>query len=166
MSQRDEGREEDQIPQSLLQLNRETVDSWCLFLFTSPFFSLVFSHHSLLLCASPLLSLLSVRILMYSIKLPSFLPHSLWLFPALHSQPLLFLLYLMFFSHLCSSSLPSLPSFLCSFNTTTTTTSSFLLNFPLPSLPCITGLWRRWVPVHHQGDNHPHGELQLPCLWL
>lgn len=41
-----------------------------------------------------------------------------------------------------------------------------LLNFPLPSRPCVTGLWGRWLPVHHQGDDHPHGELQLPCLRL
>lgn len=148
-------REEDQIPQRPLQLNRETIDSWSLFLFTSLFFSLVFSHHSLLLCASSLLSLLSPSILMYSIKVPSFVPHSLWLFPAPHSSPLFPLLHILFFFSLLSQCFPSLspPPF-------------SLPNFPLPSLPCITGLWGRWFPVHHQGDNHPHGELQLPCLRL
>ena len=40
------------------------------------------------------------------------------------------------------------------------------LNCPLPSPPCIAGLWGRRLPVHHQGDNHPHGKLQLPCLRL
>lgn len=49
---------EDQIPQRLLKLNRETIDSWSLFPFTSLFSSPVFSHHTLLLCASSPLSAL------------------------------------------------------------------------------------------------------------
>lgn len=57
--------------------------------------------------------------------------------------------------------------FLCSSTTTSAPLPPFSLpKFPLPSLPCVTGLWGRWLPVHHQGDNHSHGELQLPCLWL
>lgn len=40
------------------------------------------------------------------------------------------------------------------------------LNVPLSSLPHVAGLWGRRLPVHHQGDDHPHGELQLPCLWI
>lgn len=54
--------------------------------------------------AACLLSLLSPSILMYSIKLPSFLPHSLWLFPAPHSSPPFPLSHLLVFLALISSS--------------------------------------------------------------
>lgn len=43
---------------------------------------------------------------------------------------------------------------------------SSLPKFSPPSLLCVTGLWGRRLPLHHQSDNHPHGKLQLPCLWL
>ncbi len=96
-----------------------------------------------------------VRLLfLLSTHLRLFVPHSLWLFPAPHSSALFPLLHFLFLFSL-SFSPSSSPSPLLS-----------LLNFPLLSLCCVTGLWGRWLPVHHQGDNYPHGKLQLPCLWL
>lgn len=71
--------------------------------------------------------------------------YSLWLFPTPYSHP----------------SAPS-SSLLLYFHCL-----SFLyLVFLFHLFSCITGLWGRWLPVHHQGDNDPHGELQLPCLRL
>lgn len=43
---------------------------------------------------------------------------------------------------------------------------SQMLPPPLNPPSCLPGLWGRRLPVHHQGDNHPHGELQLPRLRL
>lgn len=90
--------EQDQIPNCLLQLNRETLDSWFVFLPPSLFLSPVSSHHSLLLQSSSL----------QSIKLPMFPTGSLWIcctqffttFSSLASFPI---------STSPNSSLPSLP---------------------------------------------------------
>lgn len=113
------------------------------------FLSYLFPSLPAVLC---LLSILSPSILMFSIKLPSFHPHSLWLLPTPHSLPLFPLLHLLLFSYLCSfPSFSSTPTFFIPY-------SIFLLS--------VTGLWGRWLPVHHQGDNHPHGELQLSRLRL
>lgn len=108
-----------------------------------------FAHHSfsplshpIIPCCCTLRSLLSTVIVTQYIKLPTFSTDSLWMPPAPNSSPLS----------------PVLVP--CSFSIYNSANSS------LPSLPCITGLWGRWLPVHHQGDNNTHGELQLPCVWL
>lgn len=80
---------EDQIPQRLLRLNGETVDSWSLCFCASFFFSPVSSHHSLLLPTSPLLSWqVSLCIQPSHLHSSYLLPlGSLWLFPAAHPSP-------------------------------------------------------------------------------
>lgn len=81
-----------------------------------------------------------------------FLCHILHHYPHFYTSPFCpFSLLLFFFSIFFPS--PPLP-FLC-FN-----------NAHLTYLLFITGLWGRWLSLHHQGDNNPHGELQLPCLRL
>lgn len=101
------------FPNDCFNSTGETVDSWSLFSFASLFLFLVFSHHSLLLCASTLLSQFSTSILMCSIKSSSFLAHSLWLFPAPHYSPLFPLLHLLLLIPLLST--PS-SSYLMFFN--------------------------------------------------
>ena len=125
-----------------------------------------FSHHSLSLlsfpitpccCVPPLPALSKHPYVFYqatfiSSSLPVALscPPFLTTIPSL-TPPGLPLPYFLFFPPYCA--LPAPPPLA-------------LLNFPPPSFPCVTGLWGRWLPVHHQGDYHPHGELQLPCLRL
>lgn len=69
----------------------------------------------------------------------------------------------------CSSSLFFSPlplAIMCSLTITCDPFFSTYISSLLLPLSCVTGLWGRWFPVHHQGDNHSHGKLQLPCLWL
>lgn len=140
------GREEDQIPCCLLQLNRETVDSWSLVLFASLFFSAVFSHHSLLLCACFLCSLqASLFILSRYLHFSTSLPVDVFCTPFFTGIPSPTPPTLLFPSLIF---LPLLPYF-----SRPLTAFAFLplfsLNFTHPSLPSISGLWGRWLPVHH-----------------